>query len=71
MIPRRLQSGLGAREVVLGHMLPTAGGMVANQAQLFALCIDYYLSDEGKVHLPEIKRLAEMGTREADETLLH
>ena len=71
MIQRLLKSGLSPKEIVFAHMLPTAGGMVANQAQLFALCLDYYLSEEGKIHLPEINRLAKLGTREADDKLLH
>ncbi|KAH0556978.1 hypothetical protein GP486_005232 [Trichoglossum hirsutum] len=33
--------------------------------------IDFYLSDEGKVHLPEINRLAKLDTAGADEKLLH
>jgi len=45
--------------------------MVANQAQVFAQFMDFYLSDEGKVHLPEINRLAKEDTAEADDKLLH
>jgi linoleate 10R-lipoxygenase len=33
--------------------------------------LDFYLSEEGKVHLPEINRLAKLDTAEADEKLLH
>ncbi|KAE8340946.1 hypothetical protein BDV24DRAFT_151607 [Aspergillus arachidicola] len=70
MIQRLLGSGLPAEEVVWTHILPTAGGMVANQAQLFSQCLDYYLSEEGSVHLPDIKRLAKVDTPETDELLL-
>ncbi|KAE8349730.1 heme peroxidase [Aspergillus coremiiformis] len=70
MIQRLLASGLSADEIVWTHLLPTAGGMVANQAQLFSQCLDYYLAEEGSVHLPEIKRLAKVDTPEADELLL-
>lgn len=70
MIQRLLASGLPADEIVWTHILPTAGGMVANQAQLFSQCLDYYLSEEGSVHLPEINRLAKENTEEADEKLL-
>lgn len=45
--------------------------MVANQAQVFGQIMDYYLSDEGKTHLPEINRLAKLDTPEADDVLLH
>lgn len=33
--------------------------------------MDYYLSDEGKAHLPEINRLAKIDSAEADDKLLH
>jgi linoleate 8R-lipoxygenase/9,12-octadecadienoate 8-hydroperoxide 8R-isomerase len=69
MIQRLLDSGLPATEIVWTHILPTAGGMVANQAQLFSQCLDYYLSEEGSAHLPEINRLAKKDTPEADEAL--
>jgi len=69
MIQRLLKSGLSTKDIVWTQMLPTAGGMVANQSQLFSQCLDYYLSDEGKVHLPEINRLAKLDTPAADEKL--
>ncbi|KKK22805.1 hypothetical protein P175DRAFT_0470186 [Aspergillus ochraceoroseus IBT 24754] len=69
MIQHLLATGLPAQEIVWTHILPTAGGMVANQAQLFSQCLDYYLSEEGSVHLPEINRLANEDTPEADELL--
>lgn len=37
----------------------------------FTQIIDYYLSTEGKVHLPEINRLSKINTPETDEKLLH
>lgn len=70
MIQRLLDSGLSTDVIVWTHILPTAGGMVANQGQLFSQCLDYYLSEEGSIHLPEINRLAKENTPEADEILL-
>ena len=70
MIQHLLRSGLPADEIVWTHMMPTAGGMVANQGQLFSQCLDYYLSNEGSIHLPEINRLAKEDTPEADEILM-
>ncbi|OAX82311.1 hypothetical protein ACJ72_03340 [Emergomyces africanus] len=70
MIHRLLDTGLAAEQIVWTHMLPTAGGMVANQAQLFSQCLDYYLSEEGSIHLPEIHRLSKLDTAEADKLLL-
>lgn len=58
------------RDVVYTNILPTAGGMVANQSQLFSQCLDYYLS-EGREHLPEIHRLSMQDDPEADDILLH
>ena len=61
---------MSVRDVVYTNILPTAGGMVTNQSRVFSQCLDYYLSDKGKQHLPEIHRLAKMNTDEADEFLL-
>ena len=69
MIQRLLDSGKPANEIVWTHILPTAGGMVANQAQLFSQCLDYYLSPEGAEHLPEINRLAKANNAAADDLL--
>ncbi|KAI9777325.1 MAG: hypothetical protein M1839_008933 [Geoglossum umbratile] len=71
MVRRLLASGLNVEQTTWSQILPTAGAMVANQAQVFAQVIDYYLSDEGKAHLPEINRLAKLDTAEADEKILH
>ena len=37
----------------------------------FTQLLDYYLSDEGKRHLPDINRLAKANTDDADEKILH
>ena len=58
------------KDVVYTNILPTAGGMVANQSQLFSQCLDYYLS-EGCEHLPKIHRLASSDNPDADDVLLH
>jgi linoleate 8R-lipoxygenase/9,12-octadecadienoate 8-hydroperoxide 8R-isomerase len=70
MIQRLLESGLPVKDIVWSHILPTAGALVANQAQLFSQCIDYYLSDEAAEHLAEIQRLSREDTPEADELLV-
>ncbi len=70
MIHELMRSGLGGKDIVWSQILPTAGGMVANQGQLFAQCLDFYLSDEATPHLKEIQRLAKLNTREADDLLL-
>nr|KMM65017.1 linoleate diol synthase [Coccidioides posadasii RMSCC 3488] len=70
MIRRLLATQMPIDELVWTHILPTAGGMVANQAQLFSQCLDFYLSEQGSRHWPEIRRLAGLNTKEADDLLL-
>ena len=70
MLQQLLKRDLSVRDVVWSQILPTAGGMVANQAQLFAQCLDFYLSDEGKPHMEKIHQLAKADTQEADDLLL-
>ncbi|KAL6715679.1 hypothetical protein ACLMJK_006640 [Lecanora helva] len=71
MVRRLLESGLGSHEVTWSQILPTAGAMVANQAQVFTQLLDYYLSDAGKMHLPGINKWAKTEGPEADDKLLH
>ena len=70
MVTKLLQSGYDVKELVWTHILPTAGGMVANQGQLLAQCLDFYLEDENKHHWDEITRLARLDTAEADELIV-
>ena len=70
MIERLLDSGLPPSEIVWTHILPSASSMVANQAQLFIQCLDFYLEEENATHLAEIQRLSKEDTPEADELLL-
>ncbi len=69
MIQRLLESGLSIKDVVWTQLVPTAASMVANQAQLFAQTLDYYLGD-GSKHLKELNRLSKLDTPEADELIL-
>ncbi|KAF7720011.1 Psi-producing oxygenase A [Penicillium ucsense] len=70
MIQRLLDSGLPPKEIVWTHILPSASSMVANQAQLFIQCLDFYLRPENAHHLAEIQRLSREDTRESDDLLL-
>ena len=70
MIQRLLDSGLPAKDVVWTQIMPSAIAMVANQAQLFIQCLDFYLEKENAVHLAEIQRLSKERTPESDELLL-
>ncbi|KAL1954110.1 hypothetical protein VTO42DRAFT_1734 [Malbranchea cinnamomea] len=71
MIRRLLDSGLTAEQVTWSQVLPTAGAMIPNQSQVFTQIIDFYLSEKGKVHLPDIQRWAKEDSEESDEKLLH
>ncbi|GIK07559.1 hypothetical protein Aspvir_003225 [Aspergillus viridinutans] len=70
MVERLLQSGLDPEEVTWAQILPTATAMVPNQAQVFTQIIDYYLSDNGRQHLPDINRFAKEDSSASDEVLL-
>ncbi|KAJ5142315.1 Psi-producing oxygenase A [Penicillium atrosanguineum] len=70
MIKRLLDSGLPPKEIVWTHILPSASSMVANQAQLFVQCLDFYLEKENAAHLAEIQRLSKETSPESDELLL-
>lgn len=54
MIRRLSQSGMSTYDMAFSQILPTACAMVPNQSQVFTQIMDYYLSDEGCKHLPEI-----------------
>ncbi|KAJ5662754.1 Psi-producing oxygenase A [Penicillium macrosclerotiorum] len=70
MIQHLLESGLPPKDIVWTHILPSATSMVANQAQLFIQCMDFYLEPENAHHLAEIQRLSKEETPESDELLL-
>jgi len=73
MIKRLLESDMEPEQLVWGHILGTAGGMVSNQGQLFGQTIEYFLVGAGKKYWPEIVELAKKGDEdeEAFETLMH
>lgn len=72
MIKRLLDADKDSKNLVWGHLLGTAGGMVANQGQLFGQTIEYYLcNEEGKKHWPAIQKLAQDDSEEAFEKLMH
>ncbi len=65
------KSGLSTSDIAWSQILPTAGAMVPNQAEVFAQAVDFYLSDKGAGHLPEIHRIANLPeSAEADALLL-
>ncbi len=71
MIERLLASGMDPKQLVWGHILGTAGGMVSNQGQLFAQIIEFFLLGDGKQHWADVQRLALDDSEENFETLMH
>lgn len=71
MIKRLLESKMDPKQLVWGHILGTAGGMVSNQGQLFGQTIEYYLLGDGQQHWPAIQKLAHDDSEESFEKLLH
>jgi hypothetical protein len=71
MIKRLLKTDMPPDQLVWGHILGTAGGMVSNQGQLFGQTIEYFLVGDGKKHWPAIQALAQEDTEENFEKLMH
>ncbi|TQN71563.1 Linoleate 10R-lipoxygenase [Colletotrichum shisoi] len=65
------KAGLSVYDIAWSQILPTAGAMVPNQAQVFAQAVDYYLSPPGTAHLEQIHKAAlSPSTKESDALLL-
>lgn len=71
MIKRLLESGMDPKQLVWGHILGTAGGMVANQGQLLSQILEYYILGDGKQHWADIQALAQQDSEEAFQKLVH
>ena len=70
LIERLLATGMDVKDLVWGQILGTAAGMTANQGQLFAQTLEYFLTD-GKEHLKAINELAKDDSEEAFGKLMH
>ncbi|TDZ29567.1 Linoleate 10R-lipoxygenase [Colletotrichum spinosum] len=64
------KSGLNAHDIAWSQILPTAGAMVPNQAQVFAQAVDYYLSPPGTSHLAQIHQIAASPSNKETDALL-
>jgi len=71
LIQRLLQSGMPAPQLVWGHVFGTAGAMVANQGQLFAQTLEFYILGGGEKHWAAIQALALDESDEAFGELVH
>lgn len=70
MIHHLIKSGLDVKDIVWGNIMGTAGGMVANQGQLFGQVLDY-LFTTGREYIPVLHDLALENTPEADDKIMH
>ncbi|KAH6966960.1 heme peroxidase [Fusarium venenatum] len=64
------KAGLSIDDIVWSQILPTAGAMVPNQAQVFAQTLDWYLSPAGEKYRPELHRIAALETGNETDALL-
>jgi linoleate 8R-lipoxygenase / 9,12-octadecadienoate 8-hydroperoxide 8R-isomerase len=69
LIKRFLKSGLEVPELVWGHILSTLGGLTANQGQLFAQVLEYYLTVGHDAHWAKINALAKDNSDKSFEVL--
>lgn len=70
LIQRLLATDHSIDDIVWGNMMATAGGMVANQGQLFAQVLDFYFN-EGQKHIPDMHKLALEDGPGVDEKFMH
>ncbi|KAK7432233.1 hypothetical protein QQZ08_001178 [Neonectria magnoliae] len=64
------KAGLSASDITWSQILPTAGAMVPNQAQVFAQTVDWYLSPAAEQYRPELHRVALLEPSEETDALL-
>ncbi|KAK3374288.1 linoleate diol synthase precursor [Lasiosphaeria ovina] len=69
LVARFIEHEAGSVEdAVWGSMIMVVCSGVATQTQMLSQCLDYYLGT-GAAHLPELHRLANLNTKEADQAL--
>ncbi|KAI6900680.1 heme peroxidase [Hortaea werneckii] len=72
MISKLLEANPNVDDLVWGNIMGTAGGMVANQGQLFGQAMDFFTSSpEGQKHWPTVQQLARDDSDEAFNKLMH
>ncbi|KAI2466477.1 linoleate diol synthase precursor [Annulohypoxylon bovei var. microspora] len=70
LLSRMMEKGKTVEECVAGTVMPISAAGATIMSGLLSQCLDYFLGT-GSEHLPELYRLAQENTAEADETLLH
>ncbi|KAK5135986.1 hypothetical protein LTR08_004240 [Meristemomyces frigidus] len=71
MIRKLCEADPDVDDLVWGNIMGTAGGMVANQGQLFGQALDYFMTAPGNEHWPAVQLLARDDSEEAFDTLMH
>ncbi|KAL8369574.1 hypothetical protein RB595_000077 [Gaeumannomyces hyphopodioides] len=64
------KAGLSNYDIAWSQVLPTAGAMVPNQAQVFAQAVDFYLADKNKHYVAEIHAVATQPSSPETDALL-
>ncbi|KAI1378948.1 linoleate diol synthase precursor [Hypoxylon crocopeplum] len=70
LLSRMMEKGKTVEECVAGTVMPISAAGTTIMSGLLSQCLDYFLGT-GSEHLPELHRLANEDTAEADETLMH
>lgn len=71
MVRRLLDAGLSVSDATWSQIMPTAGAMVANQAQVTTQILDFYLCGDGKEYWGDVVMLAKAeSTPENEDRLL-
>ncbi|KAK4548052.1 hypothetical protein LTR36_010772 [Oleoguttula mirabilis] len=71
MIRKLSEADPDADDLVWGNIMGTAGGMVANQGQLFGQAMDYFMTAPGNKHWPAVQALARDDSDDAFDQLMH
>ncbi|KAI0473051.1 linoleate diol synthase [Xylariaceae sp. FL0804] len=64
------KAGLSSHDIAWSQLLPTACAAVPTVAEVFAQSVDFYLSDQGAEHLPELHRIASLPPSGQTDSLL-
>ncbi|EMC94912.1 hypothetical protein BAUCODRAFT_518221 [Baudoinia panamericana UAMH 10762] len=71
MIHQLVKADTNIEDLVWGNIMGTAGGMVANQGQLFGQAMDWFMTVDKENHWAKVQALARQNTAEADDKLMH
>ncbi|KAI1392148.1 linoleate diol synthase precursor [Hypoxylon trugodes] len=70
LLSRMIEKGRTIEDCIAGTVMPICAAGATIMSGLLSQCLDYFLGT-GSQHLPELYRLAQENTPEADEILMH